>query len=65
MDRPDAREMIEDIISAGRVGGSRGGIDLDAWEHDFVSDMEDAAADGLWSPTERQQAKLGEIWDRI
>lgn len=65
MDRPDAREMIEDIVSAVRVGGSRGGIDLDAWEHDFVSDMEDAATDGLWSPTEGQQASLRAIWDRI
>jgi hypothetical protein len=58
------QRMIDDIAEACGVGGTRGGIDLTAWEEDFVDSIKERLSYGD-QLTPRQKDRLREIWDRI
>jgi hypothetical protein len=58
------QQMLKDIDEAVKVGAARGGIDLDAWEEDFVKSIRTAVKRG-WELTPKRLVALTKIWDRI
>ena len=40
-------------------------VGLTAWEVDFVEDMDRSRRNPNFRPTEKQVAKVAEIWDRV
>ena len=60
----DVLAILNDIRDAVAVGGRRGGIDLDAWEEDFIDAVEERL-DTKRPLSDKQDTKLREIWGRI
>lgn len=60
----DIEKVIDDIEEARGVDPSRGGLKLSAWEEDFFDSIKEQFED-RGTLTDKQKAKLSEIWERI
>lgn len=60
----DVERMLQDIDEAAGVDPRRGGLKLSAWEEEFIESIKEQFED-RGTLTDKQKAKLSEIWERI
>lgn len=59
-----AKQLVDEVDSAVRVGPRRGGIELDAWEEELVKSVR-ALIKARRNISDKQLACLRKIWDRV